>query len=232
MYVREEESKEIDETIDPQHASFEGLGKAISFFVIAAAARAILEPSARLSPQTFLCHTSAKTSDHTKLDQIIAGTLPRMGDHISGKLHDGRIRNWLDWARAELGKTVPSMPSVDAIAGWLKDRINVAPIHIKNSKTSEIEFRRGLNFLVGGNILGRGLTIENLLVTYYLRRARVSQMDTVLQHARMFGYRSSLMPYTRVFLTRELAARFNAIHTAETKLRAFERPARTLVEYP
>ena len=66
VYVREEESKEIDETIDPQHASFEGLGKAISFFVIAAAARAILEPSARLSPQTFLCHTSAKTSDHTE----------------------------------------------------------------------------------------------------------------------------------------------------------------------
>ena len=72
---------------------------------------------------------------------------------------------------------------------------------------------------MGGNILGRGLTIDNLLVTYYLRRAKVSQMDTVLQHARMFGYRQLLMPYTRVFLPDSLGARFHFIHVAEQNLR-------------
>ena len=56
-------------------------------------------------------------------------------------------------------------------------------IPIVNSSSDVVEFGPELNFLVGGNILGRGLTIENLLVTYYLRKAKTSQMDTVLQHA-------------------------------------------------
>jgi len=76
-----------------------------------------------------------------------------------------------------------------------------------------------INFLVGGNILGRGLTIDDLLVTYYLRQAQVSQMDTVLQHARMYGYRESLMPYTRVYLPRQLAILFREIHQSEESLR-------------
>jgi hypothetical protein len=44
-------------------------------------------------------------------------------------------------------------------------------------------------------------------------------MDTVLQHARMFGYRQPLMPYTRVFLPDSLGARFHFIHVAEQNLR-------------
>ena len=74
--------------------------------------------------------------------------------------------------------------------------------------------------MIGGNILGRGLTIDNLLVTYYLRRARTSQMDTMLQHARMYGYREGLMPYTRVFLPETLAVRFHRLHASDSELRA------------
>jgi hypothetical protein len=44
-------------------------------------------------------------------------------------------------------------------------------------------------------------------------------MDTVLQHARMFGYRRAIMPYTRVFLPDSLGARFHFIHVAEQNLR-------------
>jgi hypothetical protein len=76
-----------------------------------------------------------------------------------------------------------------------------------------------VNFLVGGNILGRGLTIDDLLVTYYIREAQTPQMDTVWQHARMYGYRLPLMPYTRVFLPRRLATRFKEIHESEEQLR-------------
>jgi hypothetical protein len=73
--------------------------------------------------------------------------------------------------------------------------------------------------LIGGNILGRGLTIDDLLVTYYVREAQVSQMDTVWQHARMYGYRRALMPFTRVFLPRSVAQRFKGIHESEEELR-------------
>src|SRR5262249_40994678 len=90
---------------------------------------------------------------------------------------------------------------------------------IVNSANSATDFGPQFNFIVGGNILGRGLTIDNLLTTYYVRRARTTQMDTMLQHARMYGYREPLMPFTRVFLPQRLAVRFHRIHEAETALR-------------
>jgi hypothetical protein len=88
-----------------------------------------------------------------------------------------------------------------------------------NAATERLTYGPRVNFLVGGNILGRGLTIKDLLVTYYLRQAQVPQMDTVLQHARMYGYREALMPYTRVYLPSQLATLFRLIHEAEEALR-------------
>ena len=51
------------------------------------------------------------------------------------------------------------------------------------------------------------------------RKPKITQMDTMLQHARMFGFRAPLMPFTRVFLPRSLAIRFHSIHRAENDLR-------------
>src|SRR5690606_36351539 len=90
---------------------------------------------------------------------------------------------------------------------------------VNSEQGADLKFESRYNFLVGGNILGRGLTIDDLLVTYYLRQARVSQMDTMHQHARMYGYRQHLMPFTRVFLPQTLALRFRQLHEGEQGLR-------------
>ena len=50
---------------------------------------------------------------------------------------------------------------------------------------SDAEPGRSLNFIVGGNILGRGVTIENLLVTYYLREPKIGQMEYPLHDPRL-----------------------------------------------
>jgi hypothetical protein len=60
-----------------------------------------------------------------------------------------------------------------------------------------------------------------LLVTYYVRDARVSQIDTMHQHARMYGYRRSTLPYTRLFIPRHLYYRFRDIHRSDRDLRSF-----------
>src|SRR5207237_3561079 len=110
--------------------------------------------------------------------------------------------------------TLSELPPLAEIVEQIRQRLPGRAVPVVNSANSPVDFGRSLNFIVGGNILGRGLTIENLLVTYYLRRAKTSQMDTVLQHARMFGYRQLLMPYTRVFLPDSLAATFHFSHVA------------------
>lgn len=72
---------------------------------------------------------------------------------------------------------------------------------------------------IGGAKLGRGVTIKNLLMTYYARDAQNPQIDTVLQHARMYGYRQRELPFTRIFLPGHLAVRFREIHLADNSMR-------------
>ncbi len=72
---------------------------------------------------------------------------------------------------------------------------------------------------VGGNKLGRGVTIKNLLVSYYGRHPKRPQADTVLQHARMYGYRKKDRGLLRLFLPGELHTVFKAIHKMEKALR-------------
>src|SRR6202044_447555 len=75
------------------------------------------------------------------------------------------------------------------------------------------------NLFVGGNKLGRGVTIQNLLVSYYGRNPRQPNSDTVLQHARMYGYRRKDIELLRLFLPHQLHEVFSAINIMETALR-------------
>jgi hypothetical protein len=217
VQIDEEETAQIEDgsISDPP----QGLQRAIAFFLIAAGAQNILDPSSRSAGQNFLCHTSVRTAEHAQLATLIRGYLNRVTDDLETGQADSEIMMRLHAGYDELRRTLPEAPPFEEILERIRKRLPRREVPLVNSANSPVDFGRQLNFIVGGNILGRGLTIDNLLVTYYLRRAKVSQMDTVLQHARMFGYRRALMPYTRVFLPDSLGARFHFIHVAEQNLR-------------
>jgi hypothetical protein len=215
--IDEDESALIESSVDDVPPV--GLQQALAFFLVAAGAQNIVDAASRATGQNFLCHTSQKTADHARVAGLIRGYLNRLSEDLEAGLASGETMMRLHWGYEELGRTMASSPPFEAILERIKKRLPRREVPIVNSANSPVDFGRQLNFIVGGNILGRGLTIDNLLVTYYLRRARVSQMDTVLQHARMFGYRQPLMPYTRVFLPDTLGARFHFIHKAEQNLR-------------
>ncbi len=71
-----------------------------------------------------------------------------------------------------------------------------------NEQDGQLRLERTLNFFIGGSILDRGITIANMLCFFYGRDPKKFQMDTVLQHARMYGARSKEdMACTRFFTT-------------------------------
>jgi hypothetical protein len=214
--IDEEESALIEASSDNTPPL--GLQQALAFFLVAAGAQNVVDGASRTSGQNFLCHTSQKQAEHARAAGLIRAYLNRLSDDLETGT-EGETMMRLHWGYSELRRTMSSPPSFDEILERIKRRLPRREVPIVNSANSPVDFGRQLNFIVGGNILGRGLTIDNLLVTYYLRRAKVSQMDTVLQHARMFGYRQPLMPYTRVFLPDSLGARFHFIHKAERNLR-------------
>ena len=53
---------------------------------------------------------------------------------------------------------------------------------------------------VAGNILSRGLTVEGLTTSLFLRSSNEPAADTQMQMQRWFGYRGAHLPFCRVFL--------------------------------
>lgn len=68
------------------------------------------------------------------------------------------------------------------------DRINIRLLNSTTSFDDNSQYETGINIIVGGNSLGRGVTFPQLQTIYYCRIAKNPQADTMWQHARMFGY--------------------------------------------
>lgn len=98
---------------------------------------------------------------------------------------------------------------------------NEMPVLVLNTRTDDdLDYERQPDLravVVGGNKLSRGLTIEGLLVSYYVRPA--AYYDTLLQMGRWFGFRQSYVDLTRLWTTDELRARFRDVATVEEALR-------------
>jgi hypothetical protein len=78
--------------------------------------------------------------------------------------------------------------------------------------------RDGLSVIaVGGNKLSRGLTLEGLSVSYYLRPSKM--YDTLLQMGRWFGYRPGYEDLCRLFTTPALRDAYVEITAANDELR-------------
>lgn len=70
---------------------------------------------------------------------------------------------------------------------------------------------------IGGTLMSRGVTIEGLTVSYYLRES--PRYDTLLQMGRWFGYRSGYEDLVRVYSTETILEYFKYIMTVENDLR-------------
>lgn len=70
---------------------------------------------------------------------------------------------------------------------------------------------------IGGDRLSRGLTLEGLSVSYFLRASKM--YDTLMQMGRWFGYRPGYVDLCRIYLSPELIEWFQHITLADEELR-------------
>lgn len=71
--------------------------------------------------------------------------------------------------------------------------------------------------VIGGNTLSRGLTLEGLVSTFFLRD--VKQMDTLMQMARWFGYRIHYELFPRIWLSEDTTDKFEQLTEVDIDLR-------------
>lgn len=85
--------------------------------------------------------------------------------------------------------------------------------------TKEMELTKLHKIYIGGDLLQRGLTFSNLIVSYFTRFAKSGgNMDTTLQRARWFGYRSKYLDLCKIFTTCDIAKEFATLAEVEDDL--------------
>ncbi|HET6232980.1 MAG TPA: Z1 domain-containing protein, partial [Longimicrobiaceae bacterium] len=84
----------------------------------------------------------------------------------------------------------------------------------------QLKLRTPFNMFIGGQILDRGVTINNLIGFYYGRNPNRFQQDTVLQHSRMYGVRPLAdLAVTRFYAPQHVYKVMQKIHAFDAALR-------------
>jgi hypothetical protein len=190
---------------------------ALDTFMIGATHKRELNPDQKCA---FLCHVSTRTSDHNHIVDLLRKYKVDLGAGL--RAGNTKLIARLRVAFDDLSGTHPQLAKANfenilARIAFLATGIQVKLV---NGETDEdVALHAPYNLFVGGNKLGRGVTIKNLLVSYYGRHPRTPQADTVLQHARMYGYRRKDIGLLRLWLPPELHTVFSAINEMERSLR-------------
>lgn len=137
----------------------------------------------------FLIHPSVKTTHHASFAE-------KIGNYLNEILHSYKERETQEAfaaSYADLKATKQDMMPLDAIFGYIirqlqADKVNILVLNSVVSYAENTQYEKGINIIVGGNSLGRGVTFPLLQTIYYCRVAKSPQADTMWQHARMFGY--------------------------------------------
>jgi hypothetical protein len=101
------------------------------------------------------------------------------------------------------------------------ERISLTVENSESELSDRLDFRAGepvQSIVIGGNVLARGLTIEGLVCSYFIRSS--TQYDTLMQMGRWFGYRRGFEDLPRIWMTRELENAFRDLVNVEEMIRS------------
>lgn len=199
------------------------LETAVLDFILAGAGRAARGD--RDGPATMLVHVSRLVMEQ----QVLANRLRELFDHLRDEWRYARahLRERLEQRWMTEFQPVTRAAHIDrerpfgVIEPHLGPFFEAVQIRVVNSQTGEgLDYEREPSLkaiAVGGNRLARGLTLEGLLVSYFIRRSPT--YDTLMQMGRWFGFREGYEDLTRLHTTTELAGWFSDLAFVEFQLR-------------
>lgn len=199
------------------------LDLALRYFLLSTAARRVRKLGNRHA--TALVHTSQHVDVHRKTAAVIESHVKKIASRLAARdqqLLDELEEQWLsevdavpaeDWGLApvEWADVAALLPTVAQDATVITDNSQSEERLSFDDETPRVIIA------VGGNTLSRGLTLEGLAVSFFVRTA--SAYDTLLQMGRWFGYRKGYADLTRIWMTGEMYAWFHHLATVEQEIR-------------
>lgn len=193
-------------------------------FILAGAIRSFRGDSA--SPCTMLIHTSQKVLIHSGLNSLVSEKFSELKDmwrydrkkSIEQMLKDRYESDFRPLTRKRnLNNDVDFSMIIPHIGPFL-EAVQVKEINSENGDVLDYEKEPSLKAIaIGGNKLSRGLTLEGLLVSFFIRRS--ATYDTLMQMGRWFGFRAGYDDLTRIYTTPELRGWFADLAFVEHRLR-------------
>ncbi len=217
--VSDEDHAELAEGSIP-----ESLWDAVRYFIVASAIKCkrATKPKERFSDmivhafREVLQHSSIYTSINSYID-CLKNSFEYEDDDMEGFLTD--FENCFN---KYVSDEVKANLSFDDIEDEIKTVIRRTRVILKNGigKTTQgNEKLKWHKIYIGGDLLQRGLTFSNLITTYFTRWAvGGGNMDTNLQRARWFGYRSKYIDICKIFTTSNIAQEFTNLAEIEDDL--------------
>lgn len=196
------------------------LSDAIKWFILATAARRARNQN---SHSSMLIHTAMLRDVHTATAELIEPIVIKLKQNLEAG------HSWQEWKN--LWEFESSAVSADDfgyenqrfedIADFLPrvfDELTIAVDNYQSTSRLSYDGDSPLTVIaIGGNTLSRGLTLEGLICSYFVRNATV--YDTLLQMGRWFGFRHGYEDLPRIWLTEELANWFQELSKVELDLR-------------
>lgn len=199
------------------------LSDAIRYFLLATAARRCRNDRTH---STMLIHTGMKTAVHDAYREPIAAFLRKARVAIESK-----DQTFMDGLRAQWDREVHRVPAAefanrhipfDELAAHLPEVAAAAKVVIDNFRSPDrlvySDAEPEVAVAVGGNTLSRGLTLEGLVVSFFVRTAKT--YDTLMQMGRWFGFRPGYQDLPRIWMTEGLRSDFRHLATVEAEVRA------------
>lgn len=200
------------------------LANAVLDFILGGAARA--QRGQGDAPATMLIHTSQRILVHAQLRNFIAKSFGDLRDEWRYQRTHGILRRLeARWdqefrrvTRASYADRDVPFAAVEQHIGPFMEAVQVREINSATGELLDYEREPSLKAIaVGGNRLSRGLTLEGLTVSYFVRRS--ATYDTLMQMGRWFGFRGGYEDLTRIYTTAELAGWFADLAFVEHQLR-------------
>ncbi|WP_017540221.1 Z1 domain-containing protein [Nocardiopsis halophila] len=196
------------------------LRDAVDYFWMATAARRV-RGTGNIH-NTMLIHTSVKTAVHNSFKRPLERLRERTAQLLADPGEMARMRDlWdLECKRVSAEEFGERKVTFDELKSELPSVLEDCRIVMDNYASEDrLDYENGpvVAIAVGGNTLSRGLTLEGLSVSYFVRA--VSAYDTLLQMGRWFGFRNGYADLPRIWMTDELAGWFRDLATVESEMR-------------